>query len=135
MKLAEILAHHDAATLESMAAAKIDDVIHLRLPKEVLIDEIADTIASFSYVSDAIASRHPPCFEILDVLIRADDHAVDVSQLKAAVRLRTAELIKVADGDDSLALSKAYDLYTRMLEAYWMMVREHVRTFFFPGPS
>lgn len=119
MKLTEILAHHDAATLESMAADKIDDVVHLRLPNDVLIDEIADTIGSFSYVSDAIASRHPPCFEILDTLIKADEHAIEVTQMKTAVRARTSELIRVADGDDSLGLGKEYDLYTRMLEAAW----------------
>jgi len=119
MKLSEILARYDAAALEALAADKIDDVLHLRLPKEVLIDEIADTIASFSYVSDVIASRHPPCFEILDLLINAEDHMIEVANLRAMVRERTTELIHIADGDDSLGLSKEYDLYTRMLEAAW----------------
>lgn len=119
MKLREILTHYDATTLESLAADKIDDVIHLRLPTEVLIDEIANTIASFSYVSEAIASRHPPYFEILDLLIKAEDHAIEVRHLKSAVRERTAEIVAAADGEDALALNKEYDLYTRMLESAW----------------
>lgn len=116
MKIRELLGRLDDVALESLAADKIDDVIHLRLPREVLIDEIADTIASYSYVTEAIGKRHPPCFEILDLLMKADGFRVPIDGFKASVHSRISEISSVADSDDSLAIAEllnADDTYNK----------------------
>ncbi|MGA7303823.1 MAG: SAP domain-containing protein, partial [Rhodothermales bacterium] len=124
MKLREILSFSDENSLERFVADKIDDVVHLRLPKEVLIDEIADTVASYSYVSQAIGTRHPPCFEILDLLMKSEGNQIPIASFRRLVRDRVAEISEFADGDDSLALNKNYGLYARVLEVAWESDRE-----------
>lgn len=119
LKLRELLQQYDDSTLESLAADKVDDVIHLRLPKDVLVDEIADTIASYSYVSAAVGTRHPPCFEILDLLMKADGFRLTTAGFKKVVQERIAEIASVANSDEALALDKDYELYLRILETAW----------------
>ena len=50
MQLKEILDSYPDEELDSLAADKIDEVSSLRLPRQVIIQEIASALSSLSYV-------------------------------------------------------------------------------------
>lgn len=60
MRLADILSHYSDEALDRLASDKVDEVANLRLPRAVLIDEVALALTSLSYVAGALAPTRPP---------------------------------------------------------------------------
>lgn len=54
MRVAELLTHYPDEDLDRLARDKVDEVTNLRLPREVLIQEIAGALSSVSYVAKVL---------------------------------------------------------------------------------
>ncbi len=66
MRIKEVLSSYSDEALDRLAADKVDQVANLKLPRAILIQEIAATLSSLSYVGKVLASTRPPTFAILN---------------------------------------------------------------------
>ncbi len=119
MKLLEILASYGTETLEQLAANKIHDIEHIKLPTEVLIDELAGHLQKFAHVQRSISLRNPPSYLILNRIIESAGHRAPVKGFKEAIRTETERLVARSTSGDGLRPKKDYGLYLRMLECAW----------------
>lgn len=119
MRVAEILAQYPDPSLDRLASDKIDEVANLRLPRPIVIEEIASALSSLSYVALALAPSRPPTYTFLRLLLDAPDHRVPVLGFREQVERTTDDLSShVAEGK-GLPSGKDYDLYLRILYAAW----------------
>ena len=79
MKTAEVLDSYADGDSDQLAADKVDEVSNLRLPRPVLIDEIAEALGSQSYVAAALAPIRPPAYACIKLLLDAPDHQLPAS--------------------------------------------------------
>jgi hypothetical protein len=119
MRVAEILAQYPDATLDRLASDKVDEVANLRLPREVLIQEIAAALASLSYVGEALAPAQPPTYAFLKLLLDSEGHTEEVQGFRDRVLDTTMWLTEMADGGKGLPSNKNYPLYLQILYAAW----------------
>lgn len=119
MLVTEALAQYPDEDLDRLARDKVDEVTNLRLPREVLIQEIAAALSSLSYVAKVLAPARPPTYSLLKLLLDAPDHRVVPRDFREAVHALTEDLTELAASGEGLAKNKDYALYLQMLYAAW----------------
>jgi hypothetical protein len=119
LKLKTILDSYPIEVLEKIAANKISDITHLKLPKQALIQELCEILCSHSYISAVLSLRQPPCFTIINTLLEQDDYNYDVLAFKPKVLTETESLQKKAAAKVVFQAKKDYDLYLKMLKTAW----------------
>lgn len=119
MELEQILSGYSIDDLEQLSSSKVMDIGHIRLPKEVLIEELSHIINTPSYVNKIINYRNPPNFQILDIIINSPDFKVPVKGFKENVIERSNKLIAFARETDWQKGGKNYSLYLKVIKAAW----------------
>lgn len=117
MRLLDLLATYPEEALDHLAADKLDEIAHLRLPREVLMQEIAAALASLSYIGPALAPTRPPAFAFLKLLMDAPEHKLPAHGFNEKVMEATNRYTELASGGKALPNTKDYRLYIRMLYA------------------
>lgn len=85
MHLLPILNTYDAVLLDQISADKVDEVLNLRLPPSVIIQEIVSALSSQSYISRKVVYAKPPTFAILNLIMQLPGYMV--TQSKTSVQL------------------------------------------------
>jgi hypothetical protein len=119
MRLLDILPVYPEEALDHLAADKLDEIAHLRLPKEVLIQEVAAALSSLSYVGPALAPTRPPAFAFLKLLMDSPGRSAPAHGFTDRVLGATQRLTEQAASGKVLPQNKDYRLYIRMLYAAW----------------
>jgi hypothetical protein len=119
MQLADLLRTYPDEALDHLAADKLDEIAHLRLPKDVLIQEIAAALSSLSYVAQVLAPAQPPTFAFLKLLMDSPDHRERVQGFQEQVVALTNRYSEQAAAGKALPATKEYPLYIRILRAAW----------------
>lgn len=119
MLVGDALSHYPDDDLDRLARDKVDEVANLRLPREVLIQEIAAALSSLSYVAKVLAPARPPTYAFLKLLMDSPEHRASPGGFREAVLALTDELTEQASSGQGLAKAKNYPLYLRMLYAAW----------------
>lgn len=119
MILEQILSGYSIDDLEQLSANKVMDIGHIRLPKEVLIEELSNIINTPSYVNKIINYRNPPNFQILDIILNSPDFKVQVKGFKDQVIEHSNRFINIAKETDWQKGAKNYSLYLKLLKAAW----------------
>lgn len=119
MQLRDILQQLPAESVENLARDRLSQVTDIRLPQSVLIDELAEILGSSTYVTGQLVLRHPPCFEILDLLLNAPEYTLPAEGFRSQVDDATGRLTRLAKRSPIFPRKKEYDLYLRMLFVAW----------------
>ena len=119
MKLRGILQQLSQESLENLARGKLSQVVDIRLPRTVLVDELAEVLASSAYVTTQVALRNPPCFAILNLLMNAPDFAVPAEGFRQKVQEETDRMVALASRSPIFPKPKQYDIYLKMLSSAW----------------
>ncbi len=119
MLLSEALSQYPDEDLDRLARDKVDEVANLRLPREVLIQEIAAALSSQSYVARVLAPARPPTYAFLKTLLEAPGRRAAPQALRDSVLAETERLAERAASGEGLAQEKNYELYLRILAAAW----------------
>lgn len=119
MKLKGILQLLPQESVESLARQTLSQVTDIRLPQTVLVDELSEVLGSSAYVTSQVASRHPPCFAILHLLLNAPDYSLPADGFRQKVEEETDRMIARAARIPIFPKPKQYDLYLKMLAAAW----------------
>ncbi len=119
MLVADALSGYPDEDLERLARDKVEEVTNLRLPRGVLVQEIAFALSSLSYVAKVLAPSRPPTYAFLKLLLDTPDHQVSPQGFRERVLAKTDELTERAASGKGLRKDKNYSLYLRMLFAAW----------------
>ncbi|MES0490253.1 MAG: hypothetical protein ABUK01_09685 [Leptospirales bacterium] len=119
MKLNDILNSYQIESLEQLATGKIQDIDHIKLPREVLVDELSNHLLKFYYIQKSLSLRNPPSYLILSKIIDEPDHKISVKGFKDAIKKNTEIFIKSATKGEGLRSKKDYSLYLKMLQVAW----------------
>lgn len=119
MRLLDLLHSYPEDALDHLAADKLDEVAQIRLPREVLVQEIAAALESLSYVGRALAPTRPPTFAFLKLLMDSPGHRVAAHGFNEKVLEATRRFTELASGGKALPSNKDYRLYIRLLYAAW----------------
>jgi BREX system ATP-binding protein BrxC/D/SAP domain len=119
MRVVDLLAHYPDEDLDRLARDKVDEITNLRLPREVLIQEIAVALSTLSYVAKVLAPARPPTYAILRHLMEAPDRKVMPQGFRQSVQALTDDMTAQAESGEGLSKDKQYTLYLRMLFAAW----------------
>jgi hypothetical protein len=119
MKLIEILNSYSDSALDQISSDKIDEAVNLRLPRTVIIQEIASALSSLSYISQALAPTKPPAYSFLNLLLNAPDYCLPVDGFQEAVLSSTKELSNTVSQGKDLSSKKNYQLYLNILKRAW----------------
>ena len=119
MLVADALSEYPDEDLERLARDKVEEVTNLRLPRGVLVQEIAAALSSLSYVAKVLAPSRPPSYAFLKLLLDTPDHQVSPQGFRESVLAKTDELTERAASGKGLRKDKNYPLYLRMLFAAW----------------
>ncbi|HLP48126.1 MAG TPA: BREX system ATP-binding domain-containing protein, partial [Candidatus Kapabacteria bacterium] len=119
MKVHEILVQYSDAALDKISADKLDEAVNLRLPRSVIIQEIAEALNSFTYVAKALAPTRPPTFAFLKLLLDVPCHSLPIEGFQEKVLTETKRLVVKAETLKGLSGTKNYQLYLKMLKAAW----------------
>ena len=85
MKLLPILNTYSTVLLDQISADKVDEVLNLRLPQSVIVQEIISALGSQSYISGKIHYAKPSAFAILDLIIQSPGCMVEVEGFREKV--------------------------------------------------
>jgi len=119
MLVVDALSEYPDEDLDRLARDKVEEVANLRLPRQVLIQEIAAALSSLSYVAQVLAPTRPPTYAFLKLLMEAPEQRIPPHGFREAVQSLTDELTEQARSCDGLSKEKDYPLYLRMLYAAW----------------
>ena len=119
MLVVDALSQYPDDDLDRLARDKIEEVANLRLPRQVLIQEIAAALASLSYVARVLAPTRPPTYVFLKLLMESPGRRVRPGDFRSAVEKLTDEFTRQAASGEGLSREKNYPLYLRMLCAAW----------------
>jgi hypothetical protein len=119
MKLTEILNSYQIESLEQLATDKIQDLNHIRLPKEVLVEELSYYLMKYPNIEKSVSLRNPPSFLILSRIMDAQDHKVPIQGFKEIVKKETANFVERATKGEGLRPKRDYSLYLKMLQIAW----------------
>jgi hypothetical protein len=119
MKLAEILNSYKIETLEQLSANKIPDIDNIRLPREVLAEELSSHLQKYHHVQKSISLRNPPSYLILSKILESPGYRAPVKGFKESVRKETEALVSRATKGDGLRARKDYSLYLSILQCAW----------------
>ncbi|RYY54703.1 MAG: hypothetical protein EOO09_13230, partial [Chitinophagaceae bacterium] len=118
MKLQAILESYDTVVLDQISADKVDEVVNLRLPQPVIVQEIIGALTSQSYISSKIQYGRPPMYAILNLILQAPDHGVSVEGFREAVLAYVNDLSSRA-GQNKHGEERSIELYTKILKRAW----------------
>jgi hypothetical protein len=124
MKLRAILQQQPQESLEKLARENLSEIVDIRLPHTVLVDELAEVLASSAYVGAQISRRHPPCFAILNLLINAPNFTLPGEGFRQKVQEETGQMIALASRTPIFPKPKQYPLYLKMLSGAWAFENE-----------
>lgn len=119
MLISEVLALYPEEDLHRLARDKVDEVANLRLPREVLVQEIAAALSSLSYVARVLSPARPPTYAFLKLLLDAPRYRVSPQGFRQRVLEFTDALTERAQAGDGLSKEKDFQLYLRILFAAW----------------
>ena len=119
MKLQEILDQYSEASLDKISADKVDEAVNLRLPRSVIIQEVADALNSLTYVARVLAPTRPPTYAFIKILLEAPGYSFPIEGFQEKVQTKTKELAEMAKSGSGLSLEKNYQLYLKILKASW----------------
>lgn len=119
MRAHEILEHYSDEDLQRLARDKIEEVANIRLPRQVVLQEIASALSSMSYVAKVLAPARPPTYAFLKLLLDEGDHVVDAHGFRSRVLALTDALTERVAAGKGLSREKDYELYLRVLYAAW----------------
>lgn len=119
MTLKEILQGYDSSLLDQISADKIDEVVSLRLPTPVAIQEIVAALSSLSYISDKVVYAKPPTYAFLQVLLHTKENTMEIEGFREKVFQMVEELSVKAQQLKQNSSLKNYQLYTNILHRAW----------------
>jgi hypothetical protein len=119
MRLKEILHQLPQEAIENLAKNVLSTGIDIHLPHTVLIDELTEILDSSSYLTQQIALRHPPFFEILTLLMNAPGHSLSTECFREQVLIDSERMIALANRTPIFPKPKNYNLYLKILEGAW----------------
>jgi hypothetical protein len=119
MKILEILEKYSDAAIDQLAADKVDESANLRLPRNVIVQEIASALSSLTYVAGALAPSRPPTYAFIKLLLEAPDHMLPVEGYQEKVLQATKEMTTRAQTGKGLSAEKNYQLYINVLKSAW----------------
>lgn len=111
MRLKEILETYSDDQLDRLSDDKVDSVSSLRLPRQVIVQEIVSALSSLSYVVRVLAPTRPPAFAFLKLIMEAPDRRLSMAGFRHRVQQRTDLLTERAGDSKGLSSSKQYNLY------------------------
>jgi len=118
MKLAQILQNYDTASLDQISADKVDEVLNLRLPQSVIVQEIISALNSQSYISKKILYAKPPTFAILNLLLQSPDYMMPVEGFREMV-LDYIKQLSLKAAQIRSSPEKNTRLYIKILQKAW----------------
>lgn len=118
MKLIDILNTYDTISLDQLSADKIDEVLNLRLPPSVIMQEIISALSSQSYISKKILYSRPPTFAILNLVLQSPDHIVEIEGFKTRVLDYIRQLTAKATQRQGVN-GQNTRLYVKILQRSW----------------
>ena len=119
MKILEILEKYSDAAIDQLAADKVDESAHLRLPRTVILQEIASALSSLTYVAGALAPSRPPTYAFIKRLLEAPDYMLSIEGYQEKVLQATKEMTAKAQTGKGLSAEKNYQLYINVLKNAW----------------
>ncbi len=119
IKAKEILEQYSDTALDKISVDKMDEAIILRLPRSVIIQEIAEALNSLTYVAKALASTRPPTYAFLILLLDNPCHSMPIEGFQEKVLAKTKEMTLKAETIKGFSGDKNYQLYLKILKAAW----------------
>ncbi|MFQ5641208.1 MAG: BREX system ATP-binding domain-containing protein [bacterium] len=119
MKILKILEKYSDAAIDQLAADKVDESANLRLPRTVIVQEIASALSSLTYVAGALAPSRPPTYAFLKLLLEAPNHQLPIEGFQETVMQATKEMTTKAQTGKGLSEVKNYKLYINVLKNAW----------------
>ncbi|MGD8778134.1 MAG: DUF2791 family P-loop domain-containing protein [Ignavibacteria bacterium] len=119
MKIIPILEKYSDAAIDQLAADKVDESANLRLPRNIITQEITSALSSLTYVAEALAPSRPPTYAFIKLLLEAQDHILPVEGFQENVMQATAEMTSKAESGEGLSSTKNYKLYINILKNAW----------------
>ncbi|MES1221371.1 MAG: hypothetical protein ABUT20_38075, partial [Bacteroidota bacterium] len=118
MKLIDILSTYDTSSLDQISADKVDEVLNLRLPPSIIMQEIISALSSQSYISQKILYSKPPSFAILNLILQSPGYMVEIEGFKEQVLNYVRQLTARAAQRKGLN-DKNTKLYIKILQRSW----------------
>ncbi len=119
MKLFEILNKHSDSVIDQIAGDKMDESASLRLPRNIVQQEVISALSSLSYIGSKLNTSKPPTYAILKVLLDSEGYCHPVEGFRDHVFQLVHELVAMADSGKGLSGNKNYELYLKMLVSAW----------------
>src|SRR3972149_1189020 len=119
MKIFEILEKYSDVAIDQLAADKVDESTNLRLPRNIIVQEIISALSSLTYVAEALAPSKPPTYAFIKLLLEAQDHMLPVEGFQEKVMQATFEMTTKAQSGEGLLTMKNYKLYINVLKNAW----------------
>ena len=119
MKILEILEGFSDATIDQLAVDKVDESANLRLPRSIIVQEVASALSSLTYVAGALAPSRPPIYAFLKILLETPNYTLPVKGFQDRVLQATKEMTKKAETGKGLSTEKNYQLYINVLKNAW----------------
>jgi hypothetical protein len=119
MTIASILEKYETSLLDQISSDKIDQTISLRLPRTVIIQEIISALGSLSYIAAKVTYGKPPLFAMLNLILNARDHTVEVQGFRGRVLDYIQELSARAEKLRDFRSEKNHQLYFKILKRAW----------------
>jgi len=119
MKLDDILSKYSEVAIDQLATDKMEESASLRLPRNIVQQEVAAGLASLSYVGNVLAVSKPPTYAILKVLLDSENYTHPVEGFRDKTFALAKELSGMAASGKGLTADKNFDLYRKMLVAAW----------------
>jgi len=119
MKILEILKKYSDAAIDQLSADKVDESANLRLPRNIIIQEISSALSSLTYVASALAPSRPPTYAFIRNLLDAENYSLPVEGFQENVIKLTKEMTRKADSGNELTPGKNYQLYLNVLKSAW----------------
>jgi hypothetical protein len=118
MKLIDILTTYDTSSLDQISADKVDEVLNLRLPPSVIMQEIISALSSQSYISQKLLYSKPPSFAILYLVLQSPGYTIEIEGFKGLVLDYISKLTAKAAQRKGLN-DKNTSLYVKILQRSW----------------
>jgi chromosomal replication initiation ATPase DnaA len=119
MKVQEILKQYSEAALDKISADKVDEAVNLRLPTDIIIQEVADALNSLTYVARELAPTRPPTYAFLKILLESPGYSLHIEGFQEKVLSETKELTNMSESGIGFSSDKDYPLYLKILKKAW----------------
>ncbi|MDQ1352220.1 MAG: hypothetical protein QG657_2526 [Acidobacteriota bacterium] len=119
IKAKEILEQYSDTALDRISVDKMDEAVVLRLPRSVIIQEIAEALNSLTYVAKVLASTRPPTYAFLILLLDNPYHSMPIEGFQEKVFAKTKEMTMKAETIKRFSGDKNHQLYLKVLKAAW----------------